>query len=243
MNEIATSKSYHHGNLRAELLDTAIEQLREAGVEDLSLRALARAIGVSQTAPYRHFGDKSELLAAMATCGYRDLLDALRRAGAATGDCPQEQLFAFAHAYVDYAARNPQLFKLMFGPAVQPTVNIPSCVKPVATPCNWCRTSCSAAWTAAYFDTLMTSPIWLMPHGPVFMACPHCSLMRRTCSNATLICSARSTWASVFSWTASVPPSPEHLANGKRQRDYSGEKHSVRGSRRREDHAANDVAF
>ncbi len=125
MNEIATARSYHHGNLRAELLDTAIEQLRETGVEDLSLRALARAIGVSQTAPYRHFGDKSELLAAMATCGYRDLLDALRQAGAATGDCPQEQLFAFAHAYVDYAARNPQLFKLMFGPAVQPTVKYP----------------------------------------------------------------------------------------------------------------------
>ncbi len=125
MNEIAPSKGYHHGNLRAALLDSAIEQLRETGVEDLSLRALARDIGVSQTAPYRHFADKSELLAAMATCGYRDLLDALRQAGTATGDCPQEQLFAFAHAYVDYAARNPQLFKLMFGPAVQPTVRYP----------------------------------------------------------------------------------------------------------------------
>ncbi len=125
MNDIATSRNYHHGNLRAELLDTAIEQLRETGVEELSLRALARAVGVSQTAPYRHFADKGELLAAMATCGYRDLLDALRQAGAATGDCPEEQLFAFAHAYVDYAARNPQLFKLMFGPAVQPTVRYP----------------------------------------------------------------------------------------------------------------------
>jgi AcrR family transcriptional regulator len=125
MNETAHSKSYHHGNLRAELLDTAIEQLRETAVEDLSLRALARAIGVSQTAPYRHFADKNELLAAMATRGYRNLLDALRQAGAATGDCPQEQLIAFAHAYVDYAARNPQLFKLMFGPAVQPTVKYP----------------------------------------------------------------------------------------------------------------------
>ena len=125
MNEVATSRSYHHGNLRAELLATAIEQLRDSGVEDLSLRALARAIGVSQTAPYRHFADKNELLAAMATCGYRDLLAALRQAGAATSACPQEQLFAFAHAYVDYAARHPQLFKLMFGPAVQPTVKYP----------------------------------------------------------------------------------------------------------------------
>jgi AcrR family transcriptional regulator len=58
MNDTATSRSYHHGNLRAELLATAIEQLRDSGVEDLSLRALARAVGVSQTAPYRHFADK-----------------------------------------------------------------------------------------------------------------------------------------------------------------------------------------
>jgi len=61
----------------------------------------------------------------MATHGYRNLLQALRQAGEVTVDCPQEQLIAFAHAYVDYAAHNPQLFKLMFGPAVQPTVKYP----------------------------------------------------------------------------------------------------------------------
>lgn len=125
MNDTGPPKSYHHGNLRAELLDTAIEQLREVGADELSLRALARAIGVSQTAPYRHFADKGELFAAMATRGYRNLLAALRRAGDAAGDCPSEQLVAFAHAYVDYAANNPQLFKLMFGPAVQPTEKYP----------------------------------------------------------------------------------------------------------------------
>jgi len=124
-NYSANPKSYHHGNLRAELLTTAIAQLHDTSVEELSLRALARTVGVSQTAPYRHFADKGELLAAMATCGYRELLDALRAAGAATSHCPQAQLVAFAHAYVDYAARHPQLFKLMFGPAVQPTVKYP----------------------------------------------------------------------------------------------------------------------
>ena len=125
MNDENIPKSYHHGNLRVELLDMAIKQLREVGAEDLSLRALARAIGVSQTAPYRHFADKGELLAAMATHGYRELLTALRQAGMAAGDCPREQLVAFAHAYVDYAAANPQLFKLMFGPAVQPATKYP----------------------------------------------------------------------------------------------------------------------
>ena len=96
-----------------------------SGAEDLSLRALARAIGVSQTAPYRHFADKGELLAAMATRGYRDLLTALRRAGEPPATARREQLIAFAHAYVDYAANNPQLFKLMFGPAVQPATKYP----------------------------------------------------------------------------------------------------------------------
>ena len=119
-------KNYHHGNLRAELLDTALQQLHEVGVDTLSLRALARAVGVSQTAPYRHFADKNELLAALATGGYKDLLDALRAAGNATGDCPRERLIAFAHAYVDYAANHPDLFKLMFGPILQPTEKYPA---------------------------------------------------------------------------------------------------------------------
>lgn len=125
MNTTEKPKNYHHGNLREALLDVAIEQLREKGVENLSLRALARAVGVSQTAPYRHFEDKSELLAAMATSGYRNLLRALRKTSDAAKDCPREQLFAFAHAYVDYAAHNPQLFKLMFGPAVEPSAKYP----------------------------------------------------------------------------------------------------------------------
>jgi len=116
----AAPKSYHHGNLRAELLDTAVEQLENLGVDALSLRALARGIGVSQTAPYRHFSDKGDLLAAMATVGYRRLLSSLREAATATGDCPREQLKALAHAYVACAGQYPQMFKLMFGPAVHP---------------------------------------------------------------------------------------------------------------------------
>ena len=92
MTDIARPKSYHHGNLRAELLDAAIEQLRSSSVEDLSLRALARSVGVSQTAPYRHFADKGELLAAMATRGYRGLLSALHRAGDASSDSPADSI-------------------------------------------------------------------------------------------------------------------------------------------------------
>lgn len=116
----ASSKSYHHGNLRNELLDTAEAQLGSDGAEELSLRALARAVGVSQTAPYRHFSDKNELLAALATRGYRKLLAGLEAAGRRVGANPVDQLYAFANTYVNYAVSNPDIFKLMFGPALQP---------------------------------------------------------------------------------------------------------------------------
>mgnify|MGYP006270395823 CR=1 FL=1 len=122
----AGARSYHHGNLRAELLDTAAAELSAGGAEALSLRALARSLGVSQTAPYRHFADKDALLAALAVRGYRDLLQRLAAAGGAAGDGPPAQLAAFAHAYVDYAADNPALFKLMFGPLLQPPDKYPA---------------------------------------------------------------------------------------------------------------------
>jgi AcrR family transcriptional regulator len=121
----ASNRSYHHGNLRAELLAAAIDQLSVCDADQLSLRALARGLGVSQTAPYRHFSDKESLLAAMAAEGYRQLLDALRRARDQAGDSPAVQLEALAHAYVDYATSHASLFKLMFGPVVQPAEKYP----------------------------------------------------------------------------------------------------------------------
>jgi AcrR family transcriptional regulator len=119
------SRAYHHGNLRAELLDAAIAQLDESPAEQLSLRAIARSLGVSQTAPYRHFCDKEALLAAMATRGYRQLLSCLQEALESAGDTAAQRLRALARAYVDYAASHERLFKLMFGPLVQPGEQYP----------------------------------------------------------------------------------------------------------------------
>lgn len=125
MTSPPATRSYHHGNLRSALLDTAVEQLEVLGADALSLRALARQIGVSQTAPYRHFEDKGELLAAVATRGYRRLMARLQEAADTTPDCPREQLCALAHTYVACAADFPEMFKLMFGPAVQPVEEHP----------------------------------------------------------------------------------------------------------------------
>lgn len=120
MGDGARQRAYHHGNLRAALLEAAIAQLEDCPAEQLSLRAIARSLGVSQTAPYRHFADKEALLAAMATRGYQQLLEGLNSALAGAGDSAAAQLRALARTYVDYAASNERLFKLMFGPLVQP---------------------------------------------------------------------------------------------------------------------------
>jgi AcrR family transcriptional regulator len=120
MADTGSARTYHHGNLRAELLTAAIRELDSVSAEQLSLRAIARSVGVSQTAPYRHFNGKEALLAAMAAHGYSQLLEHLRLALAAADSSAASQLHALALAYVDYAAQNESLFKLMFGPLVQP---------------------------------------------------------------------------------------------------------------------------
>lgn len=112
--------SYHHGNLRQELLAAARRDLRKKGKENLSLRALAREIGVSQTAPYRHFADKPALLAALAAQGFIELTARTRKALATAGDDPEAMLVGAGHTYVRYARDNPELFKLMFGPRPEP---------------------------------------------------------------------------------------------------------------------------
>lgn len=112
--------SYHHGNLRQELLAAARRDLREKGKENLSLRALARETGVSQTAPYRHFADKPALLAALAAQGFTELTACTERALETAGGDPQAMLIGAGQTYVRYARDNPELFKLMFGPRLQP---------------------------------------------------------------------------------------------------------------------------
>ncbi|KAB7622661.1 TetR/AcrR family transcriptional regulator [Alkalilimnicola sp. S0819] len=105
---------YHHGNLRAALIDAALDLLRTAGLEGLSLRAVARGAGVSQTAPYSHFSDKRALLAAVAETGFQQLVSAMR-AEAASCTRAETRLARLGKGYVRFALKEPALFRLMFG--------------------------------------------------------------------------------------------------------------------------------
>ncbi|MEU6068934.1 MULTISPECIES: TetR/AcrR family transcriptional regulator [Streptomyces] len=113
MVRMPESRPYHHGDLRAALLEAAERTLRDRGAGALSLRELAREIGVSHAAPGRHFKDKQALLDALALAGYERLAQALESA-----DDPalalEPRLCALAKAYVGFAAENAALLELMF---------------------------------------------------------------------------------------------------------------------------------
>ncbi|MBQ0780495.1 MAG: TetR/AcrR family transcriptional regulator [Thalassolituus oleivorans] len=113
--------NYHHGNLREQLVSTALKHLRNEGVEQLSLRALARELGVSQTAPYRHFIDKNALLAALAHEGFLTLTQAMTEAVTRHPDNVAAQLQQAGVAYIGFARAFPELYRLMFG---QPLIDI-----------------------------------------------------------------------------------------------------------------------
>ena len=100
-----TARPYHHGNLRAALLERGRAHAAPSGGE-LSLRELAREVGVSHAAPRRHFADKQALLDALAEDGFERLGRELRGRVGGAGDDFDARLLAFARAYV--ALRHPR---------------------------------------------------------------------------------------------------------------------------------------
>ena len=108
------SNRYHHGDLPRALLDAALRIVATQGTEALTLRAVARAAGVSQAAPYRHFTNKEAVLAAVAEEGFR-ALNAAMRAAIEAGASPLERLRAAGMSYVTFATSHPAHFRVMFG--------------------------------------------------------------------------------------------------------------------------------
>lgn len=106
------AKAYHHGNLRDTLLEAAFTLVDSAGVESISMRALAREAGVSSAAPFRHFPDKKVLLAAIARKAAAELERKLDEASADSSDA-LTQFRAMSVAYVRFAAEHPTLFDLI----------------------------------------------------------------------------------------------------------------------------------
>src|SRR5580658_8250461 len=113
----AKGKRYHHGDLRSALVDAAIGVIAERGVRGFSMAEASRRLGVTTAAPYRHFADRDELLAAVATRAltvFAEMLSTAADAAADAVDTPAQRLAAMAGAYVRFAAQQRPLFDTLF---------------------------------------------------------------------------------------------------------------------------------
>lgn len=104
--------AYHHGDLRRALLEAARSEIAAHGAQNLSLASLARRAGVAQSAPYRHFADRDELLAAVATHGFEIFTGTLRAASEAGSKAGA--IKRICAAYLRFGEENTQLYRLMF---------------------------------------------------------------------------------------------------------------------------------
>ena len=110
---------YHHGDLRAALIDAGTELVAEGGLAALSVAEAARRTGVSAAAPYRHFPGRQEFVVAVAARAARDLDTAMRDAADAAGDDPAEAIAAAAQAYVRFAGIRRAGFDVVFAPELR----------------------------------------------------------------------------------------------------------------------------
>lgn len=111
------STSYHHGDLRAELLEQAVKLVEVQGTDALSMRKLGDAIGVSRSAIYHHFTNKNDLLSAMAEQGFlnfKDQVDAILNQPISE----IEKLRGYTNSYLHFALDNKAIYDLMFGKAI-----------------------------------------------------------------------------------------------------------------------------
>jgi AcrR family transcriptional regulator len=114
MTEATAHTPYHHGNLRAELLEAAARAVDEGGLDRLSLRALAREIGVSHAAPARHFPDREALLDALAIHGFETLAALLDDAAGDERESFDTRLEKVARTYIGFALEHGPLLELMY---------------------------------------------------------------------------------------------------------------------------------
>lgn len=116
---LKSAGSYHHGDLRQALIDGALAELERSGEAAISLAALAKALGVTQSAPYRHFPERDALLAAVAARGFEAFTAAL--VAAAEGGRGAARLARMADAYVEFGLERRGLYALMFASSVLPS--------------------------------------------------------------------------------------------------------------------------
>lgn len=107
----STRETYHHGNLKAALIDATLALIDEQGPDTLTVAAAAQRAGVSSGAPFRHFASKTELMTAVAEVVQAELLGRMEQAHGDGSDAPWERLENLGLAYLEWGLERPKRFR------------------------------------------------------------------------------------------------------------------------------------
>lgn len=158
--------NYHHGDLPSQAHQLALDILRDQGDTAISLRALAKELGVSAPALYRHFADRESLLAALAVTGFEELRDRLL---AVDQQVPRRALIDIGLVYVAFAQDEPNLYRLMFGGRVLPKDAHPRLDQAGHGAFHVLQDTIDRAQQAGYLKpmplAIMTAAAWSLVHG------------------------------------------------------------------------------
>lgn len=120
--------TYHHGDVKNSIISAGIDIITEQGIENLSIRNAAKRIGVSHTAPYRHFKNKEELLVAIAVKGF-DILDEDMEKAMSNACASDRAIVELGRAYIRFAVSNSNYYRIMFGDHIRNKTDYPDFFK------------------------------------------------------------------------------------------------------------------
>ncbi|WP_018410497.1 TetR/AcrR family transcriptional regulator [Methyloversatilis thermotolerans] len=159
---------YHHGDLRSALLNCAAARMESDGPDSLSMRDMARAVGVSHTAAYRHFIDKGALLDALAEQGFRDLIERSRRAVEHAAPDARSRLKASGLAYIGFGLDHPRQLAHMFARVAQPDAGTALCEAGAALFAHLCELVAAGQHTGTFRTgdaRQLAQACWAQVHG------------------------------------------------------------------------------
>lgn len=166
-------RPYHHGDLARALRSEALVLVDEVGPDAVTLRELARRVGVSHAAPYRHYPDKRTLFTALAVEAIGLLGDSIRSALAAAGSDLRARFLAGAYAYVRFAVDHRAHFKVAFF-STEVETNTPEMLAARARCFGLLLAYISEAHAAGYFaageSMDIATAVWGMHHGLAALA-------------------------------------------------------------------------
>ncbi|TGK01006.1 TetR/AcrR family transcriptional regulator [Leptospira semungkisensis] len=122
MPEKKNKQQYHHGDLKRACIRAALKIIREKGEQSLSLREVAKKLGVSHGAPYKHFASKEELIEEIVNEGFRLFLEYLIRWRSVENPKMEVSCRVMGHAYLDFSLDHPDFYAMMFAykhPSIQ----------------------------------------------------------------------------------------------------------------------------